>query len=242
MQYFLQIRFIYKFFIIFFVIITFNSCAETINTTSHSNTGEWNDYYEHTLHASKPHHTLQIAIRNFKIEGKSSGLAVDLGTGTGRDALFLLKNGWHALAIDNEQQALDIVLNRAAQDNLYNLETHLSSFADMILPDDIDLVNASLSLPFCPTKAFPTCWKNIIDHLAINGRFAGHFFGEKDEWASKGSLSTFSYEEVLLLFKNDFEIEYFRIEEGSDKTAEGSIKYWHIFHVVAKKVKRERME
>ena len=41
-------------------------------------------------------------------------LAVDLGSGIGRDALPLLRSGWRVLAVDREQAALDELEARAA--------------------------------------------------------------------------------------------------------------------------------
>lgn len=64
--------------------------------------GYWDEYYQNTLNATKPHNTLLLAQQYFEIDEKASGLAVDLGTGTSRDALFLLKKEWKVLAIDAE--------------------------------------------------------------------------------------------------------------------------------------------
>lgn len=200
--------------------------------------GYWDDYYQNTLNATKPHKTLLLAQQYFLIDEKASGLAVDLGTGTGRDALFLLKKGWNVLAIDAEPLSIEILLNRALEEQIdHHLEVKISTFSDMVLPNNIDLINASLSLPFCSPEDFPECWQKIIDHLAIEGRFAGQLFGDKDEWASDPSRTFHTQEQMLQLFKENFVIEYLQVEEGLLPTAAGPMKRWHIYHVVAKKIK-----
>jgi hypothetical protein len=58
--------------------------------TINQGSGYWDEYYQNTINETSPHNTLLLAHQYFEIEGRSSGLAVDLGTGTGRDALFLV--------------------------------------------------------------------------------------------------------------------------------------------------------
>lgn len=199
--------------------------------------GYWDEYYQNTLNATKPHNTLLLAQQYFEIDEKASGLAVDLGTGTGRDALFLLKKGWNVLALDKEPLSIEILLNRAQNEQLNHLEVQISPFSDMILPNNVDLINASFSLPFCSPEDFPECWQKIIDHLAVGGRFAGQLFGDKDEWASVPSRTFHTQEQMLHLFKENFIFEYLQVEEGLLPTAAGQMKHWHVFHVVAKKIK-----
>lgn len=110
-------------------------------------------------------------------------------------------------------------------------------FSEMTLPSELDLINASYSLPFCKPKDFDQCWRMIVDQLAIGGRFSGHFFGEKDEWASNPNLTIHSYEKMLKLFEDQFIIEYLQIEDGLVPCANGGMKHWHVYHVVAKKIR-----
>lgn len=198
--------------------------------------GRWDEYYRNTLNLTKPHYTLSLAQKYFEIDQKI-GFAVDLGTGTGRDALFLLQKGWNVLAIDAEPLSIEILLNRTQKEQLDHLEVLVSPFSDMNLPDNIDLINASLSLPFCAPEDFPQCWQKIVDHLSIGGRFSGHFFGDQDEWKSNPSLTFHTEEQLFNLFKENFTIEYLQIEKGLVPTASGEMSYSHIYHIVAKKIK-----
>jgi len=197
----------------------------------------WENYYQNTLNISDPHRTLLLAQKYFKLENKIGGMAADLGAGTGRDALFLLQQGWNVLAIDAEQLAIDIILNRVDSSFLNNLEVITSHFSEMILPNELDLINASYSLPFCNPQDFPKCWKMITEQLSIGGRFSGQFFGEKDEWAINPDLTIHSYENILKLFEDQFIIEYLQIEDGLIPCADGKMKHWHVYHVVAKRIR-----
>lgn len=217
----------------FLILLSSLNCVEITSTPSK---GSWDDYYQNTLNETKPYKTLLLAQEYFKLEQKV-GLAVDLGTGTGRDALFLLNHDWKVLAIDAEPLAIEILLNRVPAEKSDNLQVAITAFSNMLLPQQVDLINASFSLPFCKPEEFAKCWEQISDHLVIGGRFAGHFFGDKDDWSQNTAMSFHTQEEMLQLFSENFSIEYLQIEEGLFPTAAGSMKHWHIFHIVAKKIK-----
>lgn len=202
----------------------------------HEANWNWESYYQDTLTIKEPRKTVLLADKYFQIE-KKIGCAVDLGAGTGRDTLFLLEQGWHVLAIDGEETSIDILLKRVDPSKHSDLEVMVATFSKMNLPNDIDLINASFSLPFCQPKEFSQCWEYIVDHLSVGGRFSGQFFGEKDAWATRSDLTIHSHEEILQLFEKQFDIEYFCIEEGLIPGANGKMKQTHVYHVVAKKIK-----
>ena len=63
----------------------------------------------------------------------------------------------------------------------------------------------------------------------------GQLFGKNDDWNTKESLLVFhDKSEVLRLFKN-FQILEFVEEEKEGMTAAGIPKFWHVFHVIARK-------
>jgi len=219
------------FIILFSLIVNFSALGHASESTN------WDNYYQNTLHINDPHKTLLLAQKYFQLENKIGGMAADLGAGTGRDTLFLLKQGWNVLALDAEQLSIDIILNRIGVLYNNNLEVVVTPFSEMMLPNDLDLINASYSMPFCRPQDFPQCWKTITDQLAIGGRFSGQFFGEKDEWAINPDLTIHSHEKMLRLFEDQFVIEYLQIEDGLIPCANGQMKHWHVYHVVAKKIK-----
>lgn len=203
---------------------------------SAGNDSKWGEYFQQTLNASKPHKTLETALQLFEQENQV-GFAVDLGAGTGRDTLHLLRKEWGVLAIDQESLSEEIIRTRAYAENFDNLETQTASFSTMTLPEQINLINASFTLPFASPEEFPSIWESIVNHLAIGGRFSGHFFGDKDEWASSLQGTFLTEEQVRALFDDRFTIEYFHLQKERGKTAEGPTKFWHVFHVVAKRIK-----
>lgn len=181
----------------------------------------------------------------------SSRFAVDLGCGDGRDTVELLRRGWRVLAIDGEQRGLDRLLSRSVplsdhqlQASLETpletslkipLQTQLMRFEDLKLPPEVDLINASFCLAFCPPAAFPAFWQTIVSSLKSGGRFCGQFFGDRDSWTRYPNRSHHSRADVDR-FLEPFEIEWFEEEEHPGVTAIGEEKDWHLFHVVARKL------
>jgi tellurite methyltransferase len=186
---------------------------------------DWTRYYDAA--GVEPRETLLDAVRRFD----APGLAVDLGCGTGRDTLELLRRGWHVLAVDAQEEALRRL--RAAVGGYERLETQVATFDDAALPQ-CDLVNASFSLPFCPPDRFDELWARIGDALRPGGRFCGQLFGERDGWSGNPSLTFHTHAEVDRLLTG-YEVERVDEEEEDSTTVVGDAKHWHLFHVVARK-------
>ena len=113
------------------------------------------------------------------------------------------------------------------------LETVLARFEDARWPF-ADLVNSSFSLPFCPPSAFEATWERILQSLRPGGRFCGQFFGVNDEWAPAADMTFLSRSEVDGLL-DSLEVERLVEVEEDGRTAVGTPKHWHLFHVVARR-------
>ncbi len=159
------------------------------------------------------------------------GLAVDLGAGTGRDTLELLRRGWKVIAIDSQQEAIDRIVELAGP-HAGRLEGRVGRFEEADWPA-CDLVNASFSLPLTPSSAFPAFWQQIVDSIRPGGRFSGQLFGERDEWARTGLVVKTRAEVEELL--RPFVVERFEEFEQEGQTVVGKSKQWHLFHVVGRK-------
>jgi len=61
---------------------------------------EWSRYYDAV--SDDPRETLLDALDRFD----APGVAADLGCGTGRDTVELLRRGWQVVAIDSEEEAI----------------------------------------------------------------------------------------------------------------------------------------
>lgn len=225
-----------KIFLLLCVITLTCSCESYSKDESSKKPSTWEEYYQDTMNADVCK-TLTLAHRYFQMEGVNFGKAVDLGAGSGVDTMFLLKSGWHVLALDVEQRSIDIILSRTDAADLPNLEVVVAPFSEMLLPKELNLINASRCLPFCHRTDFDKCWETIVSSLAVGGRFCGQFYGEHDWLASNNPNATIvTYDEVMRLFK-DFKIEYMQIDDGLLPCSDGKIYPCHTYHVVAKKIR-----
>lgn len=193
---------------------------------------DWSAYYDAVV-GRPPRDTLLAALERFEAENAGAGLAVDLGCGDGRDTVELLKRGWRVLGIDGEQEAITRLLNRPGL-VAERLETQVSRFETLVLPEAVDLVNASFSLPFCPPEHFPRLWETIVASLRSGGRLCGQLFGDRDSWAIYKSINYHTRNQLEALLQ-PFEVEMLQEEDHPGTTALGEEKHWHIFHLVARK-------
>jgi len=193
---------------------------------------DWPGYFGAVL-GKPPRDTLLAALAAFEQEGFSSGFAVDLAAGEGRDTLELLARGWRVLATDAEPAAFAHLRPRVPDALLDSLRTSVVRFEDTELPP-CDLVNASFALPFCEPRHLPALWERIVTAIRPRGRFAGQFFGDRDSWASRADRTHHTQDEVMALLSG-FDIEMMRVEERDDAPELREPKHWHLFHVVARK-------
>lgn len=189
---------------------------------------DWNAYYNAVANRP-PRKTVLTALAAFD----HPGLAIDLGCGDGRDTVEMLRQNWTVLAIDREPDAIARLLARS-QLNTEQLSTQIASFETLQLPPSVDLINASFSLPFCPTAAFPGLWNQIFLSLRTGGRFSGHLFGDRDSWAGNELINSWTRSQLETLLK-PYTIELLEEEEHPGTTPLGEDRYWHIFHIVARK-------
>ncbi|NJR64724.1 MAG: class I SAM-dependent methyltransferase [Leptolyngbyaceae cyanobacterium CRU_2_3] len=204
------------------------------SASSHASEPHWATYYQ-AVEGRPPRETLLTALAKFDAEPllDAPRWAVDLGCGDGRDTVELLRRGWRVLAIDGEQQAFDRLLDRPdLQRDL--LQTQQMRFETLTLPPSIDLINASFCLPFCPPVDFLKLWQTLTTSLNSGGRFCGQLFGDRDSWVVYPNRTHHTRQQVEDLLQ-PFEVEWLDEEEHPGVTAIGEEKYWHIFHIVARK-------
>lgn len=66
--------------------------------------------------------------------------------------------------------------------------------------------------------------------------FVGNFWGKEDGWKADENKTFVSEEDIDNIFEN-FDIVYFNEKKYSKKTASGKMKFWHVYEVIAKKVR-----
>ncbi|MGK7950388.1 MAG: trans-aconitate 2-methyltransferase [Xenococcaceae cyanobacterium] len=189
---------------------------------------DWKAYYA-AVADRPPRKTILTALGAFE----TPGMAIDLGCGDGRDTVEMLRQNWAVLAIDKEPDAIARLLARPNLNTL-QLTTQIVSFEELQLPKQVNLINASFSLPFCGIEAFPSLWNQIFNSLVPGGRFCGHLFGDRDSWGDSKLINTFTRSQVETLLKA-YAIELLEEEEHQGNTPLGEDRYWHIFHIVARK-------
>ena len=192
----------------------------------------WSDYYKTTLN-KEPNKTVIYAVKQFREQINKT--ALDIGSGTGCDSVYLLENGFCVKALDQDINAIEILKNKIR--NLY--QNKVTYEHTLIQNYDIgvntyDLINASFSLPFCNKSDFVNIWKNIYKGLKSNGIFSGQVFGVNDDWSNISDMSFVTNEEVddLLIGYNP---EYYIEIDEDGKIADGTIKHWHLFNLVIRK-------
>src|SRR6266542_4973213 len=180
---------------------------------------KWTRYYDAA--GEQPRETLLFALERFDAgAGANEGglFAVDLGCGTGRDTVELLRRGWRVLAIDAEAEAIQRLLGRGDLDSggAARLATQVAGFENAGWPE-ADLINSSYALPFCPPNQFSAVWQRIVSSLRPGGRFSGHLFGDRDGWATQPDMSFQTREDAEELLRG-LEVEHFEeVEEDGEQ-------------------------
>lgn len=195
---------------------------------------DWASYYRKTGQRP-PRATLLAALDRFDAEpgANAARFAVDLGCGSGRDAVEMLRRGWRVLAIDAEPSAIGQLRARDEAAGHDRLETKVARFEDTDWPA-ADLVNASFALPLCPPERFAELWARIVGSLKPGGRVAGQLYGPRDSWAGRPGM-TFADRATVDRLLDGLAVEMLDEEEDDSTTPRGEAKHWHIFHIVARK-------
>jgi len=197
-----------------------------------NNAFQWDKFYNN-VSGRQPRELLIDAAGRFGQEPSvHNRRAIDLGCGDGTETAFLLANGWHVLAIDNEPAAFKHLNAKIPLDTQERLQTQIAKFESVTLVPS-DMIYAGFSIPFCRPQFFESLWHNIVNNINPGGRFAGQLFGVNDTWASNADMTFLSGEQAPALF-TAFEVERFD-EEDEDGHSTVGPKHWHVFHVIARK-------
>ena len=195
----------------------------------------WSDYYANHIDC-KAQSTLVKGLEYFnKQELQFPKKSIDIGCGQGSDVAELLSQDWDVMAVDKEPEAEQIITKRFPEFHGTKLITQIQVMENIIIPK-VTLVNASFSLPFCHPDYFSELWTKITSSITAGGIFCGHLFGKEDGWATNNEM-TFHHRNSLDALFNNFKIHFLHEENSVSKTNSGEDKKWHVFHLVAVKLK-----
>lgn len=184
----------------------------------------WKEYIQKTRN-KKPHKLIMEAASLIE-----SGRALDLGAGSLGDAKYLASRGFEVTAVDSERSVIDLAKGVA------NLRVVVDTMEHFTPEGTYDLVNAQYALPFVPKTSF---WKVVAMSagcLREGGIYCASFFGTEDEWRNDSKITFVSKDELIeRLVLSSLDISHIEEEKGYDKTAAGPSKFWHVFHVIARK-------
>lgn len=171
-----------------------------------------------------------LLLRACGLLGAGGGrIAVDLGCGSGTDALALLARGWAVTAVDRDEAGLALLRERVPAASAGRVTITCGGFADVALPP-ADLVHAGFSLPFCAPGDFAAVWAGIRQALLPGGVFAGQLFGPRDSWAASPRMSFHGAQQVSQLLDGT-DVLHLSESEWDGQAASGA-KHWHVFDVI----------
>lgn len=121
---------------------------------------------------------------------------------------------------------------RAKAQKLDQLEVQVADFTKMLLPNSIDLLNASYSLPFISPDKFSGVWDKLTQRIATGGLFTGNFFAPEDDYARYKNITVFTQTQLDALFIG-FKFLYLVEDKEVSPDSTGVKKQWDIWQIVA---------
>lgn len=102
-------------------------------------------------------------VKRFISLGVKPQIAIDLGCGAGRDSIFLIKNGWEVISIDNENIE-HFITPKLSQQEKIKFKFIQGRFEELEIEKN-SLIVANNSLPFCPKLKFNELWTKIVNSI-----------------------------------------------------------------------------
>ncbi|SME88118.1 SAM-dependent methyltransferase [Tistlia consotensis] len=196
----------------------------------HGSGDRWRRYYRQTAERP-PRETLLAALAAWDATGRPPAQALDLGCGSGRDTVELLRRGWRVLALDSESAAIEALKHQPEVAGSPRLFCRVARIEALDPLPGAALINASFSLFLLGPEPFARTWATIRAALPPGGLFCGQLLGPRDDWSRDAGLTLHDTAAVDALLAGYRVVE--RREEQSDTTTpKGDRKHWHLHHLV----------
>lgn len=190
---------------------------------------KWKKYYQNR-DTAPPSILLEHVVSVLNLE---EGVALDLGSGTGNDAGFLLANGFKVEAIDKEPDSIENINNKFGDNpNFTSYNLYIEDFK--FEKNKYDVINAQFSLFFVPNDKIAKVLKSALDSLKPGGIFCGQLLGVEDEWVNKIDVNSFSEEDIKKVFAG-YKFLRFKEIKKEGTTAIGKQKFWHLYNFAVQK-------
>lgn len=156
----------------------------------------------------------------------------DIGCGKGNFSSFFIDKGAKVFALDTKNNVHGDV---ASREGFSFTEGSIDTY-DIL--QKFDIVFSRNVFPFCKSD-LPTLIEKIKSSLHTGGVFFFTYFGDKEEWGKKGMVKTLTRSEIDAIVEDvtrDFAVKYFAEELFEGKAMDGSVKNWHMYRVILKKL------
>lgn len=196
----------------------------------------WRSYIDGTVGKSFYYLYGDVKHKYFHTLNKCKYRALDLGIGSGNEAIDLVSERWEVLGIDSSSRANEIISERV-RDLPGRFEFQLGDFSTVRLNGYYQLVMSFFALPFGNKKELPALLNNVSQHMQSGAVFVGNFFGETHDFVKKGQAFSVTKEELLNYFAAiQFKVVFFLNRIYDQRDFEGDKVHWDIFDVIAVKL------
>ena len=187
-------------------------------------------FFEFQYRFSKPRWDTQVTppevVETIEHGNLKTGRALDLGCGTGTNAIYLARAGFEVVGVDFSPQAIAVARNKARRENIA-IDFHTGDVTRLDALGVRDPFDFILDIG-CFHSVEPARWQNYASEITRLTRpgalFMLYAFGPRRLLLRRLGATP---EEVKQTFAENFALE--RIEQGTDRGREAFSSAWYWF-------------